>query len=419
MATGTSKTGRQPLGDGHRPLVELSGYLIPDAAEAPRCVIDGVCLVARTLALRQPIHRETGRDDARDDQRSLARRLAPSRARNAQNAGGLGCDLGVAVTVTMLDEYTGGPVVSVVDLGRQTSAPRIRWVMPLDGNFRGATPRGPAGPTVAVGHGVERSADVAVAERHAVQCTDQPDASGMGARAGLPPGRRSWWRSGSRQKGQRHGEINRRIAPGSLPWRTAAKIRAHVSPFTKRLREEHVAKVPIEIRWVGWLKHVPRRLHRPIGAVVVVVLLGAALAFAALLVAAISQTLQASCWRLLRWASVSPERKTLGVMLLFVAGLAFYRLRRWSRQLYAWIEGVTALTLMWLGIEAAATSKDKALSLVMGGIYLLVRAFDNSLQGRKEALERQQRRMAAARPEILQMAAELAQVETEDKTDLR
>ena len=56
---------------------------------------------------------------------------------------------------------------------------------------------------------------------------------------------------------------------------------------------------------------------------------------------------------------------------------------------------------MWLGLESASKSRAASLSLAMGGVYLLVRGFDNVAVGRKADADKYSARMAVATPEIL------------------
>jgi len=154
-------------------------------------------------------------------------------------------------------------------------------------------------------------------------------------------------------------------------------------------------------RWVLWLEHVPKPLHRPIGCVVACAVPLVALAYLLVLVLGFSRGISDGCWHLLRWASVTTPRKLVGMVALVGAGLAFYWLRSRHRLFYAWSEITFAITGMWLGIESAATSRTASLSLAMGSVYLLVRGFDNGAVGKKEEAAEYAARVAAAAPAIL------------------
>lgn len=160
-------------------------------------------------------------------------------------------------------------------------------------------------------------------------------------------------------------------------------------------------KIPLGIRWVLWLEHVPKAAHRPIGCLVACCLPLLALGYVALLVWGFSRWVPAGCWHLLRWASVTTSRKLLGMSGLFSVGLAFYWLRSRHRLFYAWTEITFAITGMWLGLESASTSRGASLSLAMGSVYLLVRGFDNVAVGRKQDADRYSARIVTATPEIL------------------
>jgi hypothetical protein len=161
------------------------------------------------------------------------------------------------------------------------------------------------------------------------------------------------------------------------------------------------AQIPLGIRWVLWLEHVPKALHRPIGCVVACSLPLFAFAYLLALVLGFSRGVSDGCWHLLRWASVTTPRRLVGMGALVGAGLAFYWLRARHRLFYAWIEITVAITGMWLGIESAARSRTASLSLAMGSVYLLVRGFDNAALGKKEAATKYAARVSAAAPAIL------------------
>lgn len=160
-------------------------------------------------------------------------------------------------------------------------------------------------------------------------------------------------------------------------------------------------KIPLGIRWVLWLKHLPKVAHRPIGCLVVCCLPLLAFAYVALLVWGFSRWIPAGCWDFLRWASVTPLRKLLGMSGLFCTSLAFYWLRFRHRLIYAWTEISFAITGMWLGLESTSMSRAASLSLAMGSVYLLVRGFDNVAAGRKDDAEKYRARTEAAAPAIL------------------
>lgn len=167
-------------------------------------------------------------------------------------------------------------------------------------------------------------------------------------------------------------------------------------------------KVPVSLRWLRWVKDVPRSDLPAIGVLVIVAGLTIAVIWSAGLVVLLCTAIVNGCWYLLRWGATSTSHRVVTVFAVLVIGRVFYRLRSRARLLYAWIELASAGVLLWLGLDAAANSRDKAVSLGMGSVYILVRAFDNLVQGRKEAQERQRLKMAAAQPAIIELAAELA-----------
>jgi hypothetical protein len=102
----------------------------------------------------------------------------------------------------------------------------------------------------------------------------------------------------------------------------------------------------------------------------------------------------------LGWASANTENQIVGVACLVTTAAIFYSVRSRWQLLYGWIEFAFAICGMWLGLQDGAPSRAGSLSLVMGSVYVLIRAFDNIAKGKRNNDDKQRPMLRAAAPEI-------------------
>jgi hypothetical protein len=87
-------------------------------------------------------------------------------------------------------------------------------------------------------------------------------------------------------------------------------------------------------------------------------------------------------WQRVLVIAANPILRTVGVILLLLSGLLLYLARTYVRPIYGLVEVLIGIATCWVGLSNPSAQAISASFAVVGGVYIIIRGFDNIVDDR-------------------------------------
>ena len=114
--------------------------------------------------------------------------------------------------------------------------------------------------------------------------------------------------------------------------------------------------------------------------------------------------LLASVWPRIAPAMASPVWRALTTVVLCQVAVLMFAVREDFRRLYGFAEAVGGVVAIWFALGVTPAEPTTTTFGVLGGVYILVRGFDNLARG-QETIEEEQQRLQGVRKNSVEVSS--------------